>query len=107
MYEYHLTFGLFDKDTKKQEIPTAEAVEKISEILIDCYSLYAFTMIECHGVYRMVDTGEIVREPSIRLEIADENDLDSTMHRIIETLKFVLNQESIMYKRMKSKIEFI
>lgn len=106
MHDYQLTIGLFDKDTKIQEIATVEAVNLISDTLITKYDLYAFTLIECHGVYRM-DDGSIVREPSIRIEIATENNIDDLLYDAIEELKTTLNQESIMYKKSVSDIDFI
>ena len=46
-----LTIGLNDKDTQNQIINTPEAKQIISETLINKYGVFAFTMIECAGVY--------------------------------------------------------
>lgn len=107
MYENHLTVGLFDRRTKKQEIDIAKAKELISNVLINHYGIYAFTMIECYGVYKMQDTGEIVKEPSIRIEIASEQPIKE-IKEIIRVLKHkrMLNQESIMHKQMINEINF-
>lgn len=70
MYEHFLTVGLFDKDTEKQEITTGAAKDYISETLINKFNVFAFTMIDCAGVYKMQSTGAIVKEPSVRVEIA-------------------------------------
>lgn len=107
MYENHLTVGLFDRRTKKQEISTTKAKELISNVLINHYGIYAFTMIECYGVYKMQDTGEIVKEPSIRIEIASEHPIKE-IKEIIRVLKHkrILNQESIMHKQMINEINF-
>ena len=75
MYEHFLTVGLFDKDSERQEIKTETAKDLISEILINDFNIYAFTMIDAVGVYKMNSTGAIVKEPSIRIEIAAETDL--------------------------------
>lgn len=108
MYEHFLTVGLFDKDSEKQEITTEAAKNLIAEMLIGRFNIYAFTMIDCNGVYRMESTGAIVKEPSIRIEIAaSADDLDREMvYRIIKALKTELNQESIMYKVVESEIDF-
>ena len=44
-FEYKLTIGLFDKDTKKQEIETESAKKLITKILIDKFNITAFTLI--------------------------------------------------------------
>lgn len=107
MYEHFLTVGLFDRNTEKQEITTGAAKDYIAETLIEKFGVYAFTMIDCSGVYKMQSTGAIVREPSIRIEIAGEADLTRELvYKIIKELKAGLNQESIMYKMTVSEIDF-
>ena len=105
-YENHLTVGLFDKNTEKQEINTNAAKTIISNILINDFNIFAFTMIDCNGVYRMASTNNIVFEPSIRIEIATDNEIENEIEGIITALKTALNQESIMHKEMISNINF-
>lgn len=105
MYKNQLTIGLFDKDTEKQEVNTPEAKNLIAEILIGKFGIFAFTMIECSGVYKMASTGRIVFEPSIRVEIATDEELTEA-DAIIETLKKELNQESIMHEVSNENIYF-
>lgn len=107
MYKYTLTIGLFDKDTEKQETPTAAAKSIIDNILINDFELYAFTIWECNGVYKMSSTGAIVHEPSLRLEIATDENEGNKIHRIAEALKLALNQESIMLECCEANINFI
>lgn len=104
MIKNQFTIGLFDKDTEQQEIQTNEAKEKIAEILIGKFGIFAFTMIECSGVYRMASSGRIVFEPSIRVEIASDDEIAAD--DIIEELKDALNQESIMHEVSKEHIYF-
>ena len=104
MIKNQFTIGLFDKDTEQQEIQTKEAKEKIAEILIGKFGIFAFTMIECSGVYRMASSGRIVFEPSIRVEIASDDEIAAD--DIIEELKDALNQESIMHEVSKEHIYF-
>lgn len=107
MYEHFLTVGLFDKDTECQEITTEIAKNIISERLINDFNIFAFTMIECQGVYKMTSTNAIVKEPSIRIEIAAGAELNrETVYKVIASLKSELNQESIMYKMVESEIYF-
>lgn len=109
MTEHLFTIGLHDKDTEKQEIATADAKNILADMLIEKYGVFAFTMLDCNGVYKMQSTGAIVKEPSIRIEIATtEADLTKeTVYRIIEEIKQRLNQEFVMYKSVKSEIDFI
>ena len=94
MLKYNFTIGLFDKDTENQVIESSEAKAIISDILINKYDLFAFTMIDCNGVYKMNSTNTIVFEPSIRVEIATDTNINA--EGIIKDLKSLLNQESIM-----------
>lgn len=108
MYEYFLTVGLFDKDTERQEIGTDKVKDFIAETLINDFDVCAFTMIDAVGVYKMQSTGAIVKEPSIRIEIATDEELSREMvYKIIQSLKKGLNQESIMYKMVESDVDFI
>lgn len=76
--------GLNDKDTKKQEISTDEAVQMIVNI-IPC----DFTFSVCNGVYTHED-GSKVCEVTIKIESIGR--LFDEMLR----LKEVLNQECIL-----------
>ena len=122
MYKYQLTIGLNDKNTEKQEIKTADAKSIISNVLINNYDIFAFTMIDCYGVYKMNSTGAIIQEASIRIEIASDDDLNAiypaeniqnangdkltVLNAMINELKYILNQESIMIETSESEINF-
>ena len=107
MYEYQLTIGLFDKDTEKQEIGTLEAKNIIKEIIVDNNNLMC-TLFECEGCYRMNSTGRVVSEPSIRVEIAYNTNIDDMIDGIAHTLAMYLNQESVMVKKCGlSRFDFI
>ena len=104
-----LTIGLFDKDTEQQEISTAAANEIIAQTLINEYHIFAFTAWECAGVYKMDSTGNIIREPSIRIEIASDINtgaMNILIDEITTTLKIKLNQESIMVEITDTDITF-
>lgn len=107
MYEYQITIGLNDKTTKKQHFTIEEAHKKLNQILLNHFNIYAFTMIDCYGCYKH-DNGEIVQEPSIRLEIATDEQQDTKITLLIKTLKHkrVFNQESIMLKKSIANISF-
>ena len=104
MRMYKLTIGLNDQKSKIQEISTDAAKNMIAETLLKTFGIYAFTMIKCEGVYTH-ENGEIVREKSIRVEIASDKKIKS-IPAIISALKESLNQESIMLETGKAKISF-
>lgn len=107
MFEYQITMGLNDKKTKVQKMKTKEAHEKITKILLNHFKIYAFTMFDCLGCYKH-ENGEIVRESSIRIEIATEKNIDEKINLLIKTLKHkrIFHQESIMLKKNNSNIYF-
>ena len=96
MVKFQLTIGLFDKDSEKQEIKTKAAKSMMADILLNRFHVFAFTMMEAEGVYKMGSTGHIVQEPSIRIEIVTNESEDLNMRDMIEYLKVQFNQESIM-----------
>lgn len=107
MNEYLFTVGLFDKDTERQEIPTSRAHEILADILIEKHGIYAYTMIDCNGVYKMQSTGRIVREPSIRIEIVTDMADLLDYRAIIADIKSALNQETVMLKKSTADVDFI
>lgn len=100
-----LTIGLNDKNTERQEIETGAAKNIIADVLLNKYNIFAFTMFECSGVYKMESTGNIIFENSIRVEIATDDELTAA-DAIINELKTVLNQESIMMEKEEKDIYF-
>ena len=104
MYKYQFTVGLNDKDSEKQEIKTSDAKNIISKILLNDFEIFAFTMIDCYGVYKMQSTGAIVQEASVRIEIASDEQIPEL--NIIDALKKALNQESIMIETSEADINF-
>lgn len=105
MKKYIFTIGLFDKDTEQLETTREDARELLAYILIDEFELFTFTMFDCFGVYRMESTGRIVREPSIRVEVATDTEIPAA--DIIHCIKSALNQETVMLEVTESNISFI
>lgn len=99
-----LTIGTRDKDDLTKAIPLDAAHSIIADLLIGKYGIYAFTAWNCEGVYRM-ESGTIIRESSIRVEIVTDGKLDA-IQAIIDDLKAALNQESIMHECTTANIEF-
>ena len=108
MTKHIFTVGLNDKDCEIQIISNDMGVEIISDIMINQHGVYAFTMNECKGVYKMDSTNHIVRESSIRIEIVDDSDSDIDYIGIACDMKMALNQESIMYEVVNNvNVDFI
>ena len=108
-----LTIGLNDKITEKQEIATADAKRIISDILINRFNVFAFTMFDVSGVYKMNSSGNIVQENSLRVEIVNEfseyynENLEKKYLSIINLIKSALNQESVMMETGAANVNFI
>lgn len=86
MLKSTLYVGLFDKDSKQQEVETEKAERICQELIGDC------SISSMNGYYTH-ENGSKVVEPSLRIEI-----LFSTKEKIkaiCEQIKILLNQESI------------
>lgn len=105
MHETVITMGLLDKDTCKQEISDDEAQNMIDEILLTKYNIFAYTLQECRGCYKMQSTGAVVHEKSIRLEIVTESPLECLPALILD-LKKEFNQESVMIAKSIKNVAF-
>lgn len=86
-----LYVGLNDKDTHTQKIDTLEAVKIVTNIITDITD--GCTIYNASGVYTHED-GSIVIENTLKIELFDT--ANSAINQIIDTLKRVLNQESII-----------
>lgn len=105
MLKYNFYVGLNDKHTCRQEVSTEKAEMILSEILLNEFHVYGFTMINCKGVYKM-ETGEIVSENTIKIEIVF-SDSAIPADRIIEEIKDRLNQESVMLEKSEKNVSFL
>lgn len=102
MKKITLSIGLFDKDTRKQEIATEEALRIIKD---EVWVLGGATIIPgCIGVYKH-DDGQIVMEPSIQVIFYDLDPRD--VKTCARYLRSALNQESIAYEEQQVYSEFL
>lgn len=85
-----LYIGLNDKDTKRQEINTTEAIKLLTNMLTD---IGGATIYEATGIYTH-ENGDIIIENTLRVELIgiDENIILNK----IKVLKLLFNQESII-----------
>ena len=97
-----LFVGLFDKDSKAQEISTLDAYKIASNLLTDIIGFGTIT--EAMGVYTH-DDGTIVQEPTLRIEVSNI-DIES-MKRLAIALKQAFNQESIGFEVVRSDFDFV
>lgn len=97
-----LFVGLFDQTSKAQEISTLDAYKIASNLVTDIIGFGTIT--EASGVYTH-DNGEIVQEPTLRIEVSGI-DIES-MKRLALALKSAFNQESIGFEVVKSDFSFI
>ena len=102
MKKYTLSIGLFDKDTKKQEITTEDAMRIASDA---CLVLGGATIVpNCIGVYTHDDGTKIV-EPSMQIIIYGAEAAD--VKKLAKKLAALFNQESIAYEETEIVSEFI
>ncbi len=97
-----LFLGLFDKETKAQEITTLDAFKIASNLLTDIIGFGTIT--EAVGVYTH-DDGTIVNEPTLRIEVSNV-ELEP-MKRLAIALKSAFNQESVAFEVVHSDFNFI
>ena len=105
-HNYEIMIGLLDRYEKIQKITTEKAENMIAEILIGKYNIYAATISRCKGIYRMEDTGEIIQEISIKIEISSEDEIQN-MAEICQNMARVFNQECVMIKHYMAGVDFI
>ena len=94
--------GLFDKDSKAQEISTLDAYKVASNLLTEIIGFGTIT--EAMGVYTH-DNGAVVNEPTLRIEVSGI-DIES-MKRLALALKSAFNQESIGFEVVHSDFNFV
>ena len=97
-----LYIGLNDKDSKRQEIDTITAFKLVSRVLRE--KCGGATITQATGIYTH-DDGTIVEETTLRAEIFGQP-LQPVLDAC-ETLKTILNQESIALNEIVTKSRFI
>jgi len=89
--QYTLQLGLFDKDTKRQEIPTVTATNLVHK-QAQAHGINGLSWHNGGGMYTH-ENGTIVYEPNITVIIYDE--LENKVFSFAKALKAVFNQEAI------------
>ena len=96
-----LYVGLNDKDKKVQLIDTVEACKIVTNIIMDIAD--GGTIYNATGIYKH-DNGTIITENTLKIELI--NTPEQSIKAIIDTLKTVLNQESIIKETANTISEF-
>lgn len=91
MTKYTIYMGLFDKDSKRQEYDTITAYKMVQQRATQLFD--GATISEAKGIYKH-DNGEVVVEPTIRIELMFA-DLE-TVKTFCDNLKGMFNQESVV-----------
>ncbi len=102
MTKFILFLGLFDKDSKAQEISTLNAFKIASNLVTDIVGYGTIT--EAMGIYTH-DDGTIVNEPTLRIEITG-SELEK-IKRLAIVLKQAFNQESVALEKVNSDFNFV
>lgn len=92
--KFTLYVGLNDKDSKVQKVSTVEAIKLVTN-LCTTYTDGA-TIFEAEGVYKHED-GTVVIEKTLRIELMFIE--KSTVKTIVDTIKRLLNQESVVVQQ--------
>ena len=100
--KYILYVGLNDKDKKKQLITTANAKKLIKKTLFK-NNVEGYTIYMANGLYKH-DNGQITQEKTIIIELLYIN--NNILNIIIQELKKILNQESILKQIQKINVSF-
>lgn len=103
MKKYTLNVGLNDKDTKIQKIDIVEAYKMVENTLLN-NGLTGYTIYQGKGLYKH-ESGEITIENTLIIDILFTD--EKTINKIIDILKVVLNQESILKQVVNCDISFI
>lgn len=100
--------GTCDRDTRKKELLDRDFYKVFDELFVN------YTLQRAQGVYTMQETGTVVKENTfIITTLVDEDNIKTPSElkikilNNIETMKDVLNQESILVEIYKPEIIFL
>lgn len=100
---YRLSVGLNDRYSLRQEKTTEEAISTIIKIVLQYATGY--TLYVADGGYVMQDSGELVREQSVIVELMYTD--RSSVTAIASDIKTALNQESVLYQEYVTASAYI
>lgn len=104
-YNYTFSIWLFDKDTKKQEIPTGKAKKIIQKLTIKF--LWFWTISNKNMWVYTHEDWEIIAEPSYEVNFKTQKPDTKAILEYVANLKKKLNQESILVAYTKENVKFL
>lgn len=104
MIQTTLYVGLFDQHSHTQRFTTVEAFKIVDTLILSRFG--GATISESHGIYRHGD-GTTVIEPSLRIELVHQTEDQPLLDSLVQDIKLVLNQESILVTRQQMTVSFV
>lgn len=102
MYKYNIYIGMFDKDTKQQEISSQDFFNTVRKVMRSLH-IDNYTIIKGKGHYK--SNTMIVCEPSIIIDIiTDTQFLFQQLISIKVRLCNELNQESVLITKQEIQV---
>lgn len=100
-----LYIGLFDKDTKKQEVDTKQAFNIVNNIVNNILLQYTegATIYMGDGIYKHIDKTTVI-EKNIIVILYDVT--RETLNKIIKEVKTALNQEAVLVEKTQVVTSF-
>ena len=101
MYKYNIYVGMFDKDTKQQELSNTEFLNIVRKVMRLSF-INNYTIIKAKGHYQ--SNTMTVCEPTIIIEIISDVLCVDLLDKIKYKLCNLLNQESVLVTRQEIEI---
>lgn len=100
-----LYIGLFDKDTKKQEVDTKQAFNIVNNIVNNIVLQYTegATIYMGDGIYKHIDKTTVI-EKNIIVILYDVT--RETLNKILKEVKTALNQEAVLVEKTQVVTSF-
>jgi len=104
MYKYNIYIGMFDKDTKQQEISSQEFFNTVRKVM-RLKDIKNYTIYKCKGHYQHED-GTTVCEPSLNVEIIEHENWTNFLYinDVKHMLCDLLNQESVLITKQEIEV---
>ena len=103
-YSYQFSIGFNDKNTKKQEFSTEEILSKIETLTAEILGWWNISNVE-RWVWKYEDW-TIAWENSVKVFRETPEDNSELVNKFTKTIKKVLNQESVLVKLTRNRVEF-
>ena len=103
-YSYQFGIGFNDKNTKKQEFSTEEILSKIETLTAEILGWWNISNVE--RWVRKYEDWTIAWENSVKVFRETPEDNSELVNKFIKTIKKALNQESVLVKLTRNRVQF-